>query len=44
VKDDLPQLVARACKKHRDVAISLDAPIGEQEAVIEAIAQAIADR
>lgn len=44
VKDDLPQLVARARKQHRDVAISLDAPIGEQEAVIEAIAQAIAER
>jgi sirohydrochlorin cobaltochelatase len=42
VKEDLPRLVARARERHPGVAIELDAPIGEQAAVIEAIAAAIA--
>ena len=39
VKNDLPQLVARV---RAPVPIRLEAPIGEQSAVIEAIAAAIA--
>jgi sirohydrochlorin cobaltochelatase len=42
IKDDLPRLVARARTDHPKVAIRLDAPIGEQSALIEAIAAAIA--
>ncbi|HYR36970.1 MAG TPA: CbiX/SirB N-terminal domain-containing protein [Burkholderiales bacterium] len=42
VKDDLPQLAARARKEHPDVIIKLEPPIGEQTSVIEAIAAAIA--
>ena len=42
VKDDLPQLAARARKEHPDVIIKLEPPIGEQISVIEAIAAAIA--
>ena len=41
-KQDLPQLVAQARERHPRVEISLDAPIGEQASVIEAIAAAIA--
>jgi sirohydrochlorin cobaltochelatase len=44
VKDDVPQLVARARERHARVAIELEPPIGEQAAVIEAIAAAIAAR
>jgi len=42
IKEDLPRLVARARTDHPKVAIRLDAPIGEQSTVIEAIAAAIA--
>ena len=42
VTADLPKLVARARARHPDVVIQLDAPVGEQPAVIEAIAAAIA--
>jgi len=42
VKDDLPRLVARARADHPKVKIQTAAPIGEQPAVIEAIAAAIA--
>lgn len=41
VKEDLPRLVARARALHPRLAIRLEAPIGEQRAVIEAIAAAI---
>jgi sirohydrochlorin cobaltochelatase len=41
VKEDLPRLVERARKSHPQVAITLEPPIGEQPAVIEAIAAAI---
>jgi sirohydrochlorin cobaltochelatase len=41
VKEDLPRLVERARKSHPKVAISLEPPIGEQPAVIDAIAAAI---
>ena len=42
VKDDLPKLAANARKKHPGIKIELEAPIGEQAAVIEAIAGLIA--
>jgi sirohydrochlorin cobaltochelatase len=42
VKDDLPKLLAAARKRHPGIAFSMDAPIGEQATVIEAIAAAIA--
>jgi len=42
ISDDLPRLVAHAREQHPQVAIRIDAPIGEQSAVIEAIAAAIA--
>jgi sirohydrochlorin cobaltochelatase len=42
VKDDLPKLVAGARAQHPKVVIELEAPIGEQAAVIEAIAASIA--
>jgi sirohydrochlorin cobaltochelatase len=41
-KQDLPKLVAAARDRHPGTDISLDAPIGEQPSVIEAIAAAIA--
>jgi sirohydrochlorin cobaltochelatase len=41
VKEDLPRLVERARKSHPGVAITLEPPMGEQPAVIEAIAAAI---
>jgi sirohydrochlorin cobaltochelatase len=41
VKQDLPRLVERARMSHPKVTISLEPPIGEQPAVIEAIAAAI---
>ena len=41
VKEDLPRLVERARKQHPKVAITLEPPIGEQPAVIDAIAAAI---
>jgi len=42
VKEDLPRLVERARNSHPQVAITLEPPIGEQPAVIEVIAAAIA--
>ena len=42
VKEDLPKLLAAARKRHSGIEFSLDAPIGEQATVIEAIAAAIA--
>jgi sirohydrochlorin cobaltochelatase len=42
VKEDLPRLAARARAEHPGVPIRVAAPIGEQPAVIEAIAAAIA--
>jgi sirohydrochlorin cobaltochelatase len=41
VKEDLPRLVAQARSAHPNVAITLEPPIGEQPAVIDAIAVAI---
>ena len=42
VKDDLPKLLAQA--KRPDLTLTLEKPIGEQSAVIEAIAAAISSR
>jgi sirohydrochlorin cobaltochelatase len=44
VREDLPKLVANARKKHPDIKIELEQPIGEQPAVIEAIASLIAGK
>jgi sirohydrochlorin cobaltochelatase len=44
VKGDLPKLVATARAKHSGVKINVEAPIGEQATVIEAIAGAIAGK
>ena len=44
VREDLPKLLAAARGRHPAIVFSLDAPIGEQAAVIEAIAAAIAAR
>jgi sirohydrochlorin cobaltochelatase len=41
VKEDLPRLVAEAKRAHPAVKLTLEAPIGEQPAVIAAIAKAI---
>ena len=41
VKEDLPRLVERARKSHPQVAITLEPPIGEQPAIIEAIVRAL---
>jgi len=41
VAQDLPRLVERARTNHPRVAITLEPPIGEQPAVIDAIAAAI---
>jgi len=42
LKKDLPKLVAAAAEAHPGIEIALEPPIGEQPAVIEAIAEAIA--
>jgi sirohydrochlorin cobaltochelatase len=42
VKDDLPKLVAKVAAEHPQQKLSLDKTIGEQQPVIEAIAEAIA--
>ena len=42
VKEDLPRLVSELQAAHPDVRIALEKPIGEDPAVIEAIAAAIA--
>jgi len=44
MKYDLPRLVEDARKKHRHLQIDLDRAIGEQEAVLGAIAAAIIGR
>ena len=44
VKEDLPRLVADAAKAHPEVKLTLEKPLGEQPAVIDAIARAIAAR
>ena len=41
VKRDLPRLVATAKSAHPDIDIALENPIGEEPAVLEAIAAAI---
>jgi len=41
-RHDLPKLVEAARARHGAVQVTLDAPIGEQASVIEAIATAIA--
>jgi sirohydrochlorin cobaltochelatase len=41
VRADLPGLVDAAAKRYPKVSFSIDAPIGEQAAVIDAIASAI---
>jgi sirohydrochlorin cobaltochelatase len=43
-RHDLPKLVEVARARHGGVQITLDAPIGEQASVIEAIAAAIAKK
>ena len=43
-KQDLPRLVDAARSRHAGLSITLDAPIGEQASVIEAIAAAIAGK
>jgi len=42
VKEDLPRLIANARAQHPDTAIELEAAIGEQSKVVDAIAAAIA--
>jgi sirohydrochlorin cobaltochelatase len=42
VKEDLPKLVAKVAAEHPQQKLSLEKAIGEQPAVIEAIADAIA--
>ena len=42
LKDDLPKLVADIRTRFKDLAITLEPPIGEQPEVIAAIAKAIA--
>jgi len=44
VKEDLPRLVADAARAHPQLKLSLEKPIGEQPAVIDAIARAISGR
>jgi sirohydrochlorin cobaltochelatase len=44
VKDDLPKLAANARKKHPGITIELEAAIGEQASVIDAIAGVIAGK
>lgn len=41
VKDDLPRLVQEARERHPQLRVEIDAPIGEQQGVLEAIAEAI---
>ena len=42
VKDDLPRLVSAARAAHPKIEVSLEKPIGEQQQIIAAIAEAIA--
>jgi sirohydrochlorin cobaltochelatase len=41
VKEDLPRLVREACERHPQLRVQTDPPIGEQQPVLEAIAEAI---
>ena len=41
VKEDLPRLVAEARERHPGLQVVIDPPIGEQEAVLAALAAAI---
>jgi sirohydrochlorin cobaltochelatase len=41
VKEDLPRLVQEALARHPQLQVAIDAPIGEQDAVLRAIAAAI---
>lgn len=42
LKIDLPGLISQIEKKHKDIHITVEPPIGEQPEVIAAIARAIA--
>ena len=42
LRSDLPKLVAELRERYTDLAIAVDAPIGEQTGVVRAIARAIA--
>jgi sirohydrochlorin cobaltochelatase len=42
VREDLPKLVNAAAQRHPRVSFAVDAPIGEQAAVIDGIASVIA--
>lgn len=44
VKEDLPKLVANSRAKFPGIQIEVEAPIGEQTAVLEAIARVIAGK
>ena len=44
LKRDLPKLVSAARRRHRGVKLVLEKPIGEQPAVLAAIAKAISRR
>lgn len=44
VREDLPRLVAAAAAARPEIELALEPPIGEQPAVIDAIAKAIAGR
>jgi sirohydrochlorin cobaltochelatase len=44
VKEDLPRLVAACRAKHPSIRIAIEEAIGDQPAVIEAIAQVIAGK
>jgi sirohydrochlorin cobaltochelatase len=41
VKEDLPRLVQETLARHPQLRVEIDAPIGEQDAVLRAIAAAI---
>ena len=42
VKEDLPRLVQNTLARHPGLTVRIDTPIGEQDAVLQAIAAAIA--
>ena len=41
VKEDLPRLVQETLARHPQLRVQIDTPIGEQDAVLQAIAAAI---
>ena len=41
VKEDLPRLVQETLARHPQLRVTIDMPIGEQDAVLQAIAAAI---